>query len=692
MIKRILFWSLFTVATIAQLAPAQTARKYWVYFTDKGPRYPATGTLSKSSPGYERAVSSITPAALARRAKVLPAGDVVDAGDLPLYQPYLQRIGQTGAIRQRESRWLNAASFIATADQLAIISGYSFVKSVTSVRTMTVRSNYQQEFPPAVPFAKTVSLDYGPSATQNQVINTPSLHELGITGRGVIIGMLDTGFRWRAHESLQSRYVIAEHDFIQNDDTTANQAGDSFNQDQHGTLTFSTIGGYMPGKLIGPAFNAGFILAKTEYVPTETKIEEDNWANAIEWMEGLGVDVASSSLGYDNFDPQGSLDSSDYRWVDGDFNGRTSVTAIAAIHAARLGVVVCNAMGNEGNGDGVTATMLTPADADSIVSVGAVNFSRVLAGFSSTGPTNDGRTKPDVVAPGVSVYCASTSGPASYFSVSGTSLATPLTGGTSALILSARPELTPIQVRNALHNTAIPILDSIYYPSSPNNFTGWGLIDAFNAALSFGPIFSNQPLVDSVSSVSIDIASKFGIRPSAVYFHYAIGGSAVYDSIPMTLDSSMFFPTSGRYRVAVPPQAIGTLVHFYMTAADSASLSYQSPAPVLNNVWQLNYGTTGVKTSSQYPAEYALLQNYPNPFNPSTRISYDLPKREHVRVQVFDVLGRLMATLVDEVQDAGSGASRSPVVFNAANMPSGIYFYRITTPSFTSTKKMMLVR
>jgi hypothetical protein len=109
-------------------------------------------------------------------------------------------------------------------------------------------------------------------------------------------------------------------------------------------------------------------------------------------------------------------------------------------------------------------------------------------------------------------------------------------------------------------------------------------------------------------------------------------------------------------------------------------------------LWQLNYGTTDVQTAPQLPQGFALLQNYPNPFNPETRISYELPRREHVRVQVFNVLGQIVATLVDEIQDAGNASSRPPAIFNAANHPSGVYFYRISTPSFTSTKKMMLIR
>jgi serine protease AprX len=674
-----------------QISSAQSSRKYWVYLKDKGPSLPLGGSLSKNSIAYNKALTQVTTAALTRRAKVLQAETLVDASDLPIYQPYLDQLRTTGAIAQQQSRWMNATSFLATPDQLAVISSFSFVKKISPVVVLHFKNSEQNTLQRLGQLSKTASLDYGPSATQLQVINVPSLHDLGITGHNVIVGMLDTGFRWRAHESLQSRHVIGEHDFIQDDDTTANQSGDGSTQDQHGTLTMSTLGGYKPGQLIGPAFDAGFVLAKTEYVPvTDYKWEEDNWVAGIEWEESLGADVVSSSVGYNTF-----VDSTSYTWQNGDFDGRTTVSSLAAVRAARLGVVVCNAMGNELNGDGVTGTMLTPADADSIISVGAVNFSGLLAGFSSTGPTNDGRIKPDIVAPGVSVHCASTSGFSSYFNTSGTSLSTPLTGGVAALMLSARPELTPIQVRDALRNTASPITDSTRFPSSPNNFTGWGFINAFNAALSFGPIFSDEPIIniiDSTSSVSIYVASKFGIKPSTVLFHYAIGNSVVFDSIPMTLDTSMFFATSGRYSVPVPSQAIGTLVRFYIDAADSGLYSYQSPPAIINKLWQLNYGTTDVQNAPLLPQGFALLQNYPNPFNPSTRISYDLPRREHVRIQVFNVLGQIVATLVDEIQDAGNASSRPPAIFDAANHPSGVYFYRITTPSFTSTKKMMLIR
>jgi len=96
--------------------------------------------------------------------------------------------------------------------------------------------------------------------------------------------------------------VIKEYDFIQKDTITADEDGktpvDEPGQDSHGTLTLSVVGGYKEGTLVSPAFGAQFILAKTEYVPTESRVEEDNWAAGIEWEESYGVDVVSSSLGY----------------------------------------------------------------------------------------------------------------------------------------------------------------------------------------------------------------------------------------------------------------------------------------------------------------------------------------------------------------------------------------------------------
>ncbi len=671
----------------------QTAKKYWVFFVDKGPLTPASGALAKHNPLYTQALASIHPRALERRAKVRPPDALVDAADLPVYSAYVNAVAAIGGVLQQQVKWVNAATFLLTPDQVTSVNNLSFVQKVEPV-AIVHRRQFEADAtaaPPPIELSNGLPYNYGPSQAQNQMINSPPLHSIGITGHGVLVGMLDTGFRWRLHESLQTRHVITEYDFIQHDTITANQSCtdapyrcDAPTQDQHGTLTMSTLGGFKIGQLIGPAFDVDFILGKTEYVPVDDSIwEEDNWASGIEWMEGFGVDVVSSSLGYNTF-----FDSTSYTWAHGDFNGRTTTSAKAAVRAAELGVVVCDAMGNQGNGDGIVGTMLTPADADSIISVGAVDFSGLLTGFSSTGPTNDARIKPDIVAPGSGVYCALAGG--TYWYVSGTSLATPLTGGAAALVLSARPELTPIQVRDALRNTAART-DTVNHPVVPNNFTGWGLVDAFDAALSFGPIFSNLPEVDVVDSMSIvktKVVSKFGIVPSTVTLHYAFPPDTTYSSITMGLDSMMFFPTSGRYAATIPSHLLGSTVNFYIDAKDGDSNYYRSPAPVTGNVWQLNYGVTGVGSHPFIPPSFMLAQNYPNPFNPSTTIQYSIATSQHVSLKVFNVLGQEVRSLVDEQQSPGLKTVR----FDAGNLSSGVYFYLLRTPSFSAAKKMILMR
>ena len=668
----------------------QTVTGYWVYFNDRGTSDGPRTAVSISDATSPSLTAIIQPRALSRRMKVLPAGELVDVNDLPLFQPYVDAVAETGGVLRVKSRWMNAASFFLTPAQVSSVSSLPFVRTVEPVKRFRRRPALnegpkEQKWP-----RRTNSRDYGQSVFQMQIINAIALHDIGITGLGVLVGMLDSGFRWRTHESLSTRRVIAEHDFIFDRDITANQANDASGQDFHGTLTMSILGGYMPGRLIGPAFDAEFILGKTEYGPTETIIEEDYWAAGIEWMEAYGADVVSSSVGYDRFD-----DGTGYSWPNGDYNGRTSITARAAIRAARLGVVVCETMGNEGNGDGITGTMVTPADADSIISVGAVTFDRQLASFSSTGPTNDGRVKPDLVTIGTGVYGASTLKATAYTSQSGTSVATPLTAGAAALMLSARPELTPVEVRNALRASA-DTLNAASYPVRPNNFIGWGAVNALSAALAFGPIFGNQPVVRTDSTgttVAVTVVSKFGVKPEGVTLRYAEGNAAGFLTIAMVLDSSMIFPTSGRYRAALPAMASGTLVRFSVDAADSAGNSYGSPAPIMRSTWQLRYGHPGVGRTSEQPGTYTLSQNYPNPFNSSTTIILETSESVPAAVTVYNVLGERVATVYKGVSMPG----RNPVFWNGRGdggqaVPSGIYFYRLTTPSGRMTGKMLLCR
>ncbi len=326
-------------------------------------------------------------------------------------------------------------------------------------------------------------MNYGGSYRQLTQINVPNAHLAGYRGQGVRVCMIDTGYR-KDHaifaEAFTEGRVIAEYDFINDDTNTQNQAGDPSGQHNHGTYCWSTLGGALDGTHYGPAFEAEFLLAKTENVASETQVEEDDWAAAMRWADTMGADVISSSLGYSDW------------YVTANYNGDFCVTTKAADSAAAIGIVVCNSMGNSGPG---ATTLSAPADADSIVSCGAVDSNGTIAGFSSRGPTFDGRIKPEVCAQGVATYCATPTTTTSYGRVNGTSLSTPLIGGAAAVILSAHPSWTPMQVREAMMMTASQ-------RCMPGNVYGWGIIDVM-AAINYDgcaePCAPNAPVTTDPS-------------------------------------------------------------------------------------------------------------------------------------------------------------------------------------------------
>lgn len=438
--------------------------KVWIFFADKG--------SGQSDPeALREARARLSERALSRRRHD------VGVGDLRLEPRYLAELSALGIRPGARSRWLNAVSAELTREQVALLRSVRFVQAVRPVaRTWSVPPDVERP-PGRFGWLSESGLDYGDSSNQNLLINVPAVHDLGLHGEDIVIGMLDTGFRWQEHEAFREMQVIAERDFIHADDLTRNEPekGDSPSQDHHGTETLSAVGGFMPGRLIGPAFRASFALAKTEWVPDETHAEEDYWVEGLEWLETLGADVVSSSLGYFS----GFSDGGDYSF--GDLDGTTAITTRAAEMAAERGVVVVNAAGNAGlpqvPGEG---TITTPADGPRVIAAGALLPSGGLAPFSSRGPTADGRTKPDVVAQGVAVVTADPSRPSAYLFLSGTSFSCPQVAGVAALLLEAHPDLTPTQVLDALRNTADR-------RESPDNEVGWGKVDALAAVLYYGP-------------------------------------------------------------------------------------------------------------------------------------------------------------------------------------------------------------
>ncbi len=658
---KIIPFGLFVCA--AFLFAEEPPQKYWVFFKDK----PAAH-LNKTA-WQNIAKEAISERALKRRAKVRARANLIDKHDLPVGESYLLALKNLGYEPLVISNWLNAASFRLRDDQVREVAKLPFVAEVKKVAGAFYRPQPVEAPAPRLsqkPGAHT--LDYGLSFTQNNLINIPAVHDLGITGKGVWIGLLDSGFKHRGHEVFEHLDLIAERDFINNDDVTENEEGqDTPSQHNHGTQTLSTVAGFKEGQLIGAAFGASFLLAKTEIIPVEIPQEEDNWVAGIEWLESQGVDVVSSSLGYIDFYTPEQMD------------GNTAVTTRAADLAVSRGVVVVNSAGNERSNPN-WRIIIAPADGDSVIAVGAVNSSGSLAAFSSGGPTADGRIKPDVVAMGVSVFTALplTEGfPSSYAFANGTSFSCPLTAGVAALILSTHPHLTPMEVRDALRQAADRA-------NNPDNDFGWGLVDAYQAVLFHGPAFSNSPAttVDFSQNlhVSIKVASKFGVPPAGVTLIYSLTGDGFEQSLIMSPGAE-----AHQFTATIPAPAGADTVQFYFTVVDSAGQTTRQPVSE-----SFTFAGSGVAIN---PGDFHLFQNYPNPFNPTTTIFYDLPTASEVTLAIFNILGQRVRTLVNQqTQRAG----RNHAVWDGKNddgelVSTGLYFYTLRSGNFAQTRKMILI-
>src|SRR6266536_1881689 len=307
----------------------------------------------------------------------------------------------------------------------------------------------------------------GPSAMPYRQLHLRPLTDQGIDATGVRILILDAGFD-TANPAFNGVTITAQHDFVFNDDTVKDQPGKDVSGAQfHGTATWSLFAGEVAGRLHGIARGASFLLAKTEDIRSETRVEEDNYVAALEWADSIGVDIASSSLGYYAFD-------NGFSYTPSQLNGDVAVTTVAADLAAQRGILVVTAAGNDGPS---SRSISTPADGDSVLTVGAEDSLGTIAAFSSRGPTADGRIKPDFTAPGVAV-CVVT-GVGQVRRGDGTSFATPLLAASAALVKQMHPTLLPMAMRDTLRAFASN-------HASPDSVFGWGRPD-FAASAGLAP-------------------------------------------------------------------------------------------------------------------------------------------------------------------------------------------------------------
>lgn len=666
----------------------------YIYLSDKGPN-----ALSKlSSP-----LNLVTQRSLDRRTKVKSASDLVDFYDIPIYSGYVDEINPKVLNLRNQLKWLNAVSAEVNRSQLEELNSMNFVSKIELVESYKKVPEPQSDFTTSQNGNDNIlvdSLDYGSGFSQVNQMKVNLVHDQGIFGQNVLIASLDDGFRNQTHPCFTNpanpMVIESQYDF------QLHLPGAYRTLNSHGTTTISCIGAYAPGNLIGVSFKSHFLVARTEVDSFERNVEMDNWIAASQWADSLGADVISSSLGYLDFD----AGETSYTWQD--MNGNTVPVTIGADIAAHNGITVFNSAGNSGSS--THNTLGAPADGDSVITLGAVDPSGIRTSFSSIGPTTDNppRIKPDVMAMGSGVRTANGSGTGYSSGSSGTSYSCPLGAGVGGLILSANRNLTPIQVRGILRKFASN-------SSSPNNLMGWGIIDAQQSVDSARkldnqpPVITHtQPFTSTTNTGIITMKAKItdnGIirtwtnQAPLLYYRKSTDGGinwTSYSAVNYNYNNldSFFFP--------IPGSVAGTRVEYYFAAQDIAlptplmttlpgggsgvNPPGSTPPPSRLTYYVVTVGISG--NTNEIPKSFALFNNYPNPFNPVTRIKFDIPRDVKAKLVIYDILGREVYRMIDGELKAGSYSLN----FDASNLPSGVYFYKLTADQFTDTKKMLLLK
>jgi Subtilase family len=406
----------------------------------------------------------------------------------------------------------------------------------------------------------------GPSEMPYRQLHLRPLTDAGVNGTGVRIALLDTGFD-TANPAFNGITVTAQRDFVFSDGIVRDEPGkDLAGAHFHGTSTWSLFAADVPGRLHGIARGAQYLLAKTEDERSETRVEEDNYVAALEWADSIGVDIVSSSLGYLRFD-------NGFGYTPSELNGDVAVTTVAADLAVQRGILLFTSAGNDGPG---FRSISTPADADSVLAIGAEDSTGAIAFFSSRGPTADGRLKPDFTAPGVAV-CALV-GVGRVDRVIGTSYATPLLAASAALVKQLHPTLSPMAIRAAFRNTAT-------HRAAPDSTFGWGRPDVSASAVFPSGVAAIAPLpaAGSLTTVTPTFAWTVGtVPPSATPVTYRLRVSRDTSFAAPVLDTVLTVESFGLRRPLKPG-----VIHWQVnaTAASGETGATGSIGPVAVPPW-----------------------------------------------------------------------------------------------------------
>lgn len=422
----------------------------WVFLKDK-----PSQTAFVASP-----LTMLSQRALDRR---LRYNISLDSKDVPVEASYISQIKNTsGIIVKAKSKWLNALHIQGTQADISKLLTLNFVNKVEyankSLNVSGKNSRQQKVVQKTNKLNFTTDFNYGNSANQIEMLKGNVLHQNNFTGEGMQIAIIDAGFpnvdNFAAFKRIRdNNQILGGYDFV-------NRNENFYTGNYHGMSVLSTIAGYMDNQFVGTAPDAKFYLFISEDAVNETPLEESLWVEAAEKADSLGVDVINTSLGYTTFD------NPNYNYVYADMDGKTTFISKGAEIAFSRGMIVVNSAGNEGNA--FWHYISAPADAASVLSIGAVNATGVIASFSSYGPAADNRVKPDVCAQGAGVYIISPSG--AIVTSNGTSFSSPVLAGVVACLWQAFPDKNNAEIIQL-------VKESAHLYANPTAQEGYGIPD-----------------------------------------------------------------------------------------------------------------------------------------------------------------------------------------------------------------------
>ncbi|MBM3413011.1 MAG: T9SS type A sorting domain-containing protein [Bacteroidetes bacterium] len=587
---------------------------------------------------------------------------LLDSTDLPVTPAYIAAIRTIpGVTLLNVSKWLNALCIQTTSPMaLTTIQNLPFVQQVAGLATRPSSSqpNRPDKFYDQLnisPIATTQSAvktagdfyNYGTNAGLEMKLHRAEfLHNIGLRGSGMHVALLDGGFynynTLPAFDSINRKgQVLSTWDFV---------AGNaSVSEDHpHGMQCLSTIAANIPGQFIGKAPQASFHLFRTEDVNSEFPIEEFNWVCGAEKADSLGVDLISSSLGYYDFD------NPVFNYTYAQLDGKTTIAVRGADLAAKKGLMVLNSAGNEGTG--AWRYIITPADGDSVIAVGAVNAAGAVAGFSSYGPTADGRIKPELASVGWQAVVQSTSG--TIGTANGTSFSCPNLAGLTTCLWQGFPEFNNVKILDALKRSA-----SRY--TNPNDRIGYGIPDMKNA---FAYLLSEYATVTaSINNCRAAISWRTkDVTGMQFLIERKLPGETSFQRIAQTTAASGSTLTNQTYKYQDVLSAInpGNIQYRITQVIDTASAT--------RHLVYLDSTTVTLSSRCTTTDDVAsLLWIYPNPTPGKTKAQLVINSMEAstgIKLTLHDRAGRLLAT---HALTKPAGIYRAELPFQPAS--SGVY-------------------